>query len=184
MVKVEPLKPSQMDPEQFMEYLETVSKHGKSIKIEDVLAKKDGTAADFYAAVGDILEGQVARLMWSEANAKTDPKEKETFLNEKKHLYTSFVAGLREYANSKIDPKAVDTYYNDRTFSTSMSLQMTATALELKGVGTYMGILQEQNNDNKQMEQSQPSAQVQQQMQAQQMQQPQPMGMGGPSGPA
>ena len=188
-VKAEPLKPSKMNPEQFYNHLEAMKKQGEEIDIFNV--SRSASVEEFYKSLAQIMEGQIARNMKAEADKFTDPAEKNAFLDGRKHLYTSLVAGLGNFIANEIDEDVI----RERIANKETSLLMvTVMGIKKNGVEGYMKSIQAQNEVNKQeMEQSQPSAQVQAQAQTQveqgaaqiQQQQPEPkpaqQGMGGPS---
>lgn len=139
------LSVSQMNPQQFNEYLTELANTNSPELISDTI-KDDGFTPDkYYKAMTTMMESQVAKKLLAEANKITDKTEKEAFLDTQKKTYTALTVGLRDFVKESIDANLINTYVQTHDFSNRTKLWVASTNLEMHGVDQYMEKLKAEN---------------------------------------
>ena len=164
--------PTQLTTQMFEKYMEALVQRRNEKPVNAALEKEDGKPTDYYEALAQELEGQIADDILRVAPKKeSDPVGREQFLHDQKAVMACLSKDLRGFVETKVEPELVENHYAARAAGKNdvavdaHKRELLTEALRFldTGVHDYMKEVMEKNTATQQvMQQSQPN-QVQQQ---------------------
>jgi hypothetical protein len=159
-------KPTQLTTQMFEKYMEALVQRKNEKPVEAALEKENGKPADFYEALAQELEGQIADDILRVAPPKElDPVGREKFLRDQKPVMASLSKDLRSFVETKVESELVENYYASREVGKTGAAvdtnkkELLAEAMQFldTGVNDYMKEVVEKNAATQQvMQQPQP----------------------------
>ena len=177
--------PTQLTNEQFVTYLEALEQRGQGAQISDVMKDEKATAANYYEALAQGMEGQVAGQIKTYADGQTDPEVKEQFLKGQKPMMASISLGLRAFVKENSNQAMVNEYFEARSRGAStgtmeQDVLQDSKTVQTKGVSGYLNSVNDSNAAKRQAQQKQNQPQVKQkQVQQNEISQSKAPSMGG-----
>ena len=176
------MNPMNLSTKQFENYLEALGERGDPSLVMSVidLGNNKSTSIDYYEALAQQLESEVAKQLLVEAGSRKGPGEKEKFLEEQKPVIVSMSRGLRQFVENYPDREnkdLVNDFFRARMVKNAegkevgrfnvgtlqMSMVIDAMKIQSEGVGKYLAAVQKENDLARQQPQAnqaqQPSVQ-------------------------
>jgi hypothetical protein len=158
--------PTQLTTQMFEKYMEALVQRRNEKPVNAALEKEDGKPADYYEALAQELEGQIADDILRVAPKKeSDPVGREKFLHDQKPVMASLSKDLRSFVETKVESELVENYYASREVGKTGAAvdtnkkELLAEAMQFldTGVNDYMKEVVEKNAATQQvMQQPQP----------------------------
>ena len=177
--ELEQLNTSKMSEEQFRNHLESLSELGTKHLTAEAMTKADFKPKDYYKALSQELEAQVANKLLDPIRELEKSLERETvlnpqkgiktnedkvredtqkleeakkFLDSQKRVYTSLVAGLRKFVREKSDRELIDNYCKVLKPLSMEGLKLTQATDQMRnnGVEEYLKGVMAKNGELKQ----------------------------------
>lgn len=142
--------PTKQTTPEFERYLNALADRGNGSLVDAALNKETGEPNDYYEALAQELEGQVARRIRDAAPSEQNPKARKLFLDGQKPIVATISKDLREFVRGKVDSQLVTNFFaQDFNARSPMrkELQETATRLQNTGVNEYLNEIRKHNEE-------------------------------------
>lgn len=160
-------KTTEQTTPEFERYLSALADRSNGSLVEEALNKKKGEPKDYYEALAQELEGQIARYIRDAAPSEKNPEEREAFMDKQKPVVAFMSYDLRKFVQRKVALQSVEDFYAQGLKADSpmgRKLQDNANHLKNTGVKEYIdGVLAEVKSSQQTKQQSQLSVNPMQQ---------------------